>query len=223
MFNILVCEDDRNIRRLICEYLKKENYNVFESENGEEALNGLDASHIDLLITDIMMPIIDGYALSKELREAGYELPILVITAKDTIDDKKKGFNIGIDDYMVKPVDMDELVLRVFALLRRAKIASEKELVVGNTIFNYDNYTAAANNVNIELPKREFQLVFKLLSQPNRIFTRHQLMDEIWGYNAESDMRTVDVHIKRLRERFEGNKDFEIVTVKGLGYKAVKL
>ena len=223
MFNILVCEDDRNIRRLICEYLKKENYNVFESENGEEALNVLDASHIDLLITDIMMPIIDGYALSKELREAGYELPILMITAKDTIEDKKKGFNIGIDDYMVKPVDMDELVLRVFALLRRAKIASEKELVVGNTIFNYDNYTAAANNVNIELPKREFQLVFKLLSQPNRIFTRHQLMDEIWGYNAESDMRTVDVHIKRLRERFEGNKDFEIVTVKGLGYKAVKL
>jgi len=223
MFNILVCEDDRNIRRLICEYLKKENYNVFESENGEEALDVLDASHIDLLITDIMMPIIDGYALSKELREAGYELPILMITAKDTIEDKKKGFNIGIDDYMVKPVDMDELVLRVFALLRRAKIASEKELVVGNTIFNYDNYTAAANNVNIELPKREFQLVFKLLSQPNRIFTRHQLMDEIWGYNAESDMRTVDVHIKRLRERFEGNKDFEIVTVKGLGYKAVKL
>jgi two-component system OmpR family response regulator len=223
MFNILVCEDDRNIRRLICEYLKKENYNVFESENGEEALNVLDASHIDLLITDIMMPIIDGYALSKELREAGYELPILVITAKDTIDDKKKGFNIGIDDYMVKPVDMDELVLRVFALLRRAKIASEKEMVVGTTIFNYDNYTVTVNNINIELPKMEFQLIFKLLSQPNRIFTRHQLMDEIWGYNAESDMRTVDVHIKRLRERFEGNKDFEIVTVKGLGYKAVKL
>jgi two-component system, OmpR family, response regulator len=223
MFNILVCEDDRNIRRLICEYLKKENYNVFESENGEEALNVLDTSHIDLLITDIMMPIIDGYALSKELREAGYELPILVITAKDTIDDKKKGFKIGIDDYMVKPVDMDELVLRVFALLRRAKIASEKEMVVGTTIFNYDNYTVTVNNINIELPKREFQLIFKLLSQPNRIFTRHQLMDEIWGYNAESDMRTVDVHIKRLRERFEGNKDFEIVTVKGLGYKAVKL
>jgi len=223
MFNILVCEDDRNIRRLICEYLKKENYNVFESENGEEALNVLDASHIDLLITDIMMPIIDGYALSKELREAGYELPILVITAKDTIDDKKKGFNIGIDDYMVKPVDMDELVLRVFALLRRAKIASEKEMVVGTTIFNYDNYTVTVNNINIELPKMELQLIFKLLSQPNRIFTRHQLMDEIWGYNAESDMRTVDVHIKRLRERFEGNKDFEIVTVKGLGYKAVKL
>jgi two-component system, OmpR family, response regulator len=170
-----------------------------------------------------MMPIIDGYALSKELREAGYELPILVITAKDTIDDKKKGFKIGIDDYMVKPVDMDELVLRVFALLRRAKIASEKEMVVGTTIFNYDNYTVTVNNINIELPKREFQLIFKLLSQPNRIFTRHQLMDEIWGYNAESDMRTVDVHIKRLRERFEGNKDFEIVTVKGLGYKAVKL
>jgi two-component system OmpR family response regulator len=223
MFNILVCEDDRNIRRLICEYLKKENYNVFESENGEEALNVLDTSHIDLLITDIMMPIIDGYALSKELREAGYELPILVITAKDTIDDKKKGFKIGIDDYMVKPVDMDELVLRVFALLRRAKIASEKEMVVGTTIFNYDNYTVTVNNINIELPKRELQLIFKLLSQPNRIFTRHQLMDEIWGYNAESDMRTVDVHIKRLRERFEGNKDFEIVTVKGLGYKAVKL
>ncbi|MGH4120596.1 response regulator transcription factor [Clostridium sp.] len=223
MFNILVCEDDKNIRKLMCEYLKWENYNIYESENGEVALEILDTAHIDLLITDIMMPKLDGFILSKNLREAGYEMPILMITAKEAIEDKKTGFSAGADDYMVKPIDMDEMIMRVLALLRRAKIASDKKLIVGTTVFDYNNFMVAINNENFDLPKKEFQLVFKLLSQPSRIFTRHQLMDEIWGYEVESDERTVDVHIKRLREKFCNNSDFKLVTVRGLGYKAVKL
>lgn len=223
VFNVLVCEDDKNISRLMCEYLKRENYIVFDSENGEVALEILDTTHIDLLITDIMMPKLDGFSLSKNLRGAGYELPILMITAKETIEDKKTGFSAGADDYMVKPIDMDEMIMRVSALLRRAKIASDKKLIVGTTIFDYNNFTVSVDNEKYDLPKKEFQLVFKLLSQPSRIFTRHQLMDEIWGYEAESDERTVDVHIKRLREKFYGNKDFELITVRGLGYKAVKI
>jgi len=223
VFNILVCEDEKNIRYLMCEYLKKENYNVFESENGEMALQVLDTAHIDLLITDIMMPKMDGNALSKELREAGYDLPILMITAKETIEDKKKGFHNGVDDYMVKPIDLDEMLLRISALLRRSKIASEKKMTVGSTLFDYNNFSVTVNDENIELPKKEFQLIYKLLSQQSRIFTRNQLMDEIWGFDAESDVRTVDVHIKRLREKFDGNQDFKIITVKGLGYKAVKI
>lgn len=223
MFNILVCEDDKNIRRLMCEYLKRENYSVFESENGEVALEILDSAHIDLLITDIMMPRLDGFSLSKTLRGAGFEIPILMITAKETIEDKKTGFSVGADDYMVKPIDMDEMIMRVSALLRRAKIASDKKLIVGNTIFDYNNFTVTIDNKNFDLPKKEFQLIFKLLSQPSRIFTRHQLMDEIWGYEVESDERTVDVHIKRLREKFCDSSDFELITVRGLGYKAVKI
>jgi two-component system OmpR family response regulator len=222
LFNILVCEDERNIRKLMCEYLQADNYNVFESENGEAALEILYSTHIDLLITDIMMPKMDGYALSNNLRTAGCDFPILMITAKETIDDKKKGFKSGTDDYMVKPIDMDEMLLRIAALLRRAKIASEKKLIVGNTIFNYENFTIGVNDVVLEIPKKEFMLIFKLLAGANKIFTRQQLMDEIWGYDTESDEQTVNVHISRLRERFEGNRDFEIITVKGLGYKAVK-
>lgn len=223
VFNILVCEDDKNIRRLMCQYLKKENYNVFESENGEDALSILGGTHIDLLITDIMMPKLDGFSLSKDLREAGLDMPILMISAKETLEDKKTGFYVGADDYMVKPIDMDEMLIRVGALLRRSKIASDKKLIVGNTIFDYSSLTVTVEKETLELPRKEFQLIFKLLSQPNRIFTRHALMDEIWGYEAESDERTVDVHIKRLREKFCNNEDFEIITVRGLGYKAVKL
>jgi len=223
MFNILVCEDEFNIRKLMCEYLLSENYHVFEAENGEVALDLLDTTHIDLLITDIMMPRMDGYALSSDLREAGYDLPILMITAKETIDDKKKGFKSGTDDYMVKPIDMDEMLLRVAALLRRAKIANEKKLVIGNTVLDYETFTITAENAVLDIPKKEFLLLFKLLSGINKIFTRQQIMNEIWGYDTESDEQTVNVHIRRLRERFEGNADFEIVTVKGLGYKAVKL
>lgn len=223
VFNILVCEDDRNIRRLMCEYLKKEIYNVFEGENGESALAILDNTHIDLLITDIMMPKLDGFSLSKDLREAGIEIPILMISAKETIDDKKIGFSVGADDYMVKPIDMDEMVVRVAALLRRAKIASDRKIVMGDTTFDYNNLIVKIRNQEFQLPNKEFQLIFKLLSQPNRIFTRNQIMDEIWGYETDTDERTVDVHIKRLREKFCDNKDFQIITVRGLGYKAVKL
>lgn len=222
MFNILVCEDDRNIRNLMVKFLKKDGYEVFESENGAQALDVLDSSHIDLLITDVMMPVKDGIQLSFELREAGYKLPILIITARETIEDKKTGFSSGADDYMVKPIDMDEMLMRVAALLRRSGINSDKKIVIGGTTIDYSDFTIRVNNEIINLPKKEFQLLFKLLSQPNRIFTRTQLMDEIWGYDIESDERTVDVHIKRLREKFADNRDFEVITVRGLGYKVVK-
>ncbi len=222
MINILVCEDETDIRRLIAQYLKREDYNVFEASDGEEALDILDKNHIDMLITDIMMPHLDGVSLSKELRSSGFEFPILMFTAKETIQDKKIGFSAGADDYMVKPVDMDEMLIRVSALLRRAKIAQEKKITIGNTILDYNSQSIAYDGENIELTKKEFQLLFKLLSNPNRIFTRNQLMDEIWGLSVESDERTVDVHVKRIREKLHYIKSFEIITVRGLGYKAVK-
>lgn len=222
MLNILVCEDETDIRKLVAEYLKREDYNVFEANDGEEALDVLDKNHIDLLITDIMMPHLDGITLSKELRESGYELPILMFTAKETIEDKKIGFSAGADDYLVKPVDMDEMLIRVSALLRRAKIAQEKKIVIGDTVLDYNNQSIIQNGNNIELARKEFQILFKLLSNPNRIFTRTQIMDEIWGLSVESDERTVDVHIKRIREKIPDVKSFDIVTVRGLGYKAVK-
>lgn len=222
MFNILVCEDEQNIRNLMCEYLEQENYGVIACHNGEEALEAMDKTHVDLLITDIMMPRMDGYTLAAMIRDSGNTLPILMITAKETILDKKKGFNSGTDDYMVKPIDMEEMLLRVSALLRRAKVANEKILVIGDTVFNYENFTVTTHQEAINLPKKEFMLIYLLLSGANKIYTRQQIMDEIWGYDTESDEQTVNVHIRRLRERFEGNKDFEIITVKGLGYKAVK-
>lgn len=220
MFRILICEDDNHIRRLFRDVLEKEGYSVFEAIDGVMALDALEKNHIDLLITDVMMPHMDGHALTKTLRDGGLELPILMITARDSIDDKKSGFKAGTDDYMVKPVDMDEMLLRVFALLRRAKIANEQRLVVGKTVLDYEALTLSIGDETITLPKKEFLLLFKLLSAPNRIFTRAQIMDEIWGYESESDHRTVDVHIKRLREKLEHNQDFEIITVKGLGYKS---
>lgn len=221
MLNILICEDDKHIRRLFRDTLEKEGYTIFEGSDGSKALEILEKHHIDLLITDVMMPHMDGHDLTRALREGGFELPILMITARESIDDKKTGFKAGTDDYMVKPVDMDEMLLRVFALLRRAKIANEKRLVVGKTILDYEALTLNNGDVTATLPKKEFQLLFKLLSSPNRIFTRAQIMDEIWGYESESDQRTVDVHIKRLREKIGENPDFEITTVKGLGYKVI--
>jgi DNA-binding response OmpR family regulator len=217
VFNILVCEDDKNIRNLMSIFLKKENFNVYEAEDGQKALDILDTVFIDLIITDIMMPKIDGYELSNDLRKAGIETPILMITAKETIEDKRQGFKIGVDDYMVKPIDMDEMILRVEALLRRSKAVSGKVLKVGETVLDFDALTVNG----AELPKKEFMLLFKLLSSTNHIFTRSQLMDEIWGYDSDSDEQTVNVHISRIREKFESNEDFEILTVKGLGFKAV--
>ncbi len=222
MFGILICEDDRNIRRLIAEYLSREGYTVFESENGEKALSVMEETHIDLIITDIMMPVMDGVELVRNIRSSGCDIPVLMITAKGSMEDKRIGFGSGADDYLVKPVDMEELLLRTAALLRRSKAVSERKLVTGSIVLDYNSFTATWNEQNIPLTNKEFLMLFKLLSQSDRIFTRAQLMDEIWGYDSDSTDRTVDVHISRLREKFQGCPDFEIVTVKGLGYKAVR-
>ena len=221
MFHILVAEDDKNLRRLMAAYLEQSGYEVYHAEDGEAALSILDSTHIDLIISDIMMPNMDGYELIEELRNAGFTLPVLLVTAKDTFEDKKKGFLVGTDDYMVKPIDMDEMLLRVAALLRRANIANEHKLQLGDgVLLDYDSLTVRAHGKLFELPKKEFYLLFKLLSYPKKIFTRQQLMDEIWGMDAEADERTVDVHIKRLREKFENLPEFKIITIRGLGYKA---
>lgn len=222
MFNILVVEDDKNLRKLISATLKQNGYNSLMAENGEIALDIMDKEHIDLVISDIMMPKLDGYNLVKALRDSGYNMPILMVTAKEMFEDKRKGFNVGADDYMVKPIDINEMILRVGALLRRAKISNEHRLSIGDIILDYDSISVNRHGDSATLPKKEFYLLFKLLSYPNVIFTRRQLLDEIWGMDNEVDERTVDVHIKRLRERYDSCTEFEIVTVRGLGYKAVK-
>jgi len=222
MFRILVVEDDKNLQRLMEAVLKQNGYQVLCAANGEEALELLDHQHIDLMISDIMMPEMDGYELTDSLRRADYQLPILMVTAKESMEDKKRGFLSGTDDYMVKPIDMDEMLLRVVALLRRARIMNEHRITVGKTVLDYDTLTVSRNGQQLTLPNKEFSLLFKLLSYPRQIFTRQQLMDEIWGLEAESDERTVDVHVKRLRERLSEWPDFEIITVRGLGYKAEK-
>lgn len=222
MNKILIIEDDLNHLELYKSFLLQSQFKVVTAQNGKEALEILDKQAVDLIITDIMMPEMDGYEFSGLLREAGDETPILMITAKDTFEDKKKGFRIGIDDYMVKPIDVNEMVLRVEALLRRAKILHENELRMGNTTLYQETLQIEENDNRMELPQKEFQLLYKLLAYPNKIFTRQQLMDEIWGYDSDSDERTVDVHIKRLRDKLHKNIDFQIVTVRGLGYKAVQ-
>ncbi|MBU5306942.1 response regulator transcription factor [Clostridioides mangenotii] len=222
MFNILIVEDDKNLRKLISATLKQHGYNAIVAEDGEIALNIVGSDHIDLVISDIMMPNLDGYDLSKLLRELGFDMPILMVTAKETFIDKKKGFDVGADDYMVKPVDIEELVLRVGALLRRAKITNEHILSFGDIVLDYNEISVSNKGQRVTLPKKEFYLLFKLLSYPNVIFTRRQLLDEIWGMDNEVDERTVDVHIKRLREKYYESAEFDIVTVRGLGYKAVR-
>ena len=229
MFNILVVEDDFNTRRLMCAVLERYGYNPIPSTDGIDALEQLDKKHVDLVILDIMMPRMDGYEFTRVLREGGNTLPILMVTAKETPADKHKGFIIGTDDYMTKPVDEEEMILRIAALLRRSRIVSERKLTVGSTVLYYDAFTvrndgdAVGAPGGMELPQKEFLLLYKLLSYPNKIFTRRQLMDEIWDMESESDERTVDVHVSRVRERFRDNGDFEIITVRGLGYKAVYL
>ena len=224
MFQILVVEDDASLRRLMTAALKQHGYQAFVANDGIEALDVLERTNIDLIISDIMMPNMDGYELTRQLRSADYQLPILMVTAKETFEDKQEGFMAGIDDYMVKPIDINEMLLRVGALLRRAKMASEHSLTVGNCVLDYDAQTVAFDGGAGEtIPQMEFKLLFKLLSSPNKIFTRRQLLDELWGMDKDVDERTVDVHIKRLRERYGSNDSFSIVTVRGLGYKAVKL
>lgn len=222
MFNILVAEDNTDMRELFCTVLSNSGYNCIPASDGEQALDLMDEYYIDLIVADIMMPKMDGYELIKSLRDAEYNLPILIVTAKDQFYDMEKGFLSGADDYMIKPINVKELVLRVEALLRRAKISSEKKITVGSTILDYDALTVTLNGEESILPQKEFYLLYKLLSYPNKIFTRQQLMDEIWGMFSETDERTVNTHINRLRDRLSGCNDFEIVTVRGLGYKAVK-
>lgn len=222
MFQILVVEDNQNLSLLMKARLEHAGYKVIKAENGREALDILDYHHVDLIISDIMMPILDGFELIKNLREANYNMPILVITAKESFEDKEKGFRLGTDDYMVKPVDMNEMLLRVSALLRRAKISNEHKITMGNLVLDYDTLSLTGPDVQIELPKKEFLLLFKLLSYPKQIFTRQQLMSEIWGFDSETDERTVDSHIKKLRKKIDDRPEFKIVTIRGLGYKAEK-
>lgn len=222
MFNILVAEDNLNTRKLMCTVLAQNGYKPFPAVDGVEALEILDHQHIDLIVLDVMMPRMDGYEFTRLLRESNNNLPILMVTAKEAPADKRRGFIIGTDDYMVKPVDEEEMLLRIAALLRRSKIANEHRLTVGDVILDYDSFSATFNGNTQLLPQKEFLLIFKLLSYPDHIFTRRNLMDEIWDMDSETDERTVDVHINRLRERFRDVHDFEIVTVRGLGYKAVR-
>ncbi len=221
MFRILVVEDDKNTRKLMEAVLTRYGYEALTACDGVEALEILDHKHIDLVVLDVMMPRMDGYEFTNTLRMAGNNLPILMVTARETQNDKKRGFIIGTDDYMVKPVDEEEMLLRIAALLRRSKIAGERKLSIGQITLFYDSFSASTPDGVIELPQKEFLLLFKLLSYPNKIYTRRQLMDEIWDMDSESDERTVDVHVSRVRERFRNCSDFEIVTVRGLGYKAV--
>lgn len=222
MFHILVAEDDKNTRRYFQAVLEEANYTVTTAENGAQALEILGREHIDLIVLDVMMPEMDGYELTKELRDVQDTIPILMVSAKQLPADKKKGFLVGTDDYMTKPVDEEEMLLRIHALLRRAKIVSEKRIVIGDVVLDYDSMTVSGHGQVQELPQKEFLLLYKLLSYPGQIFTRIQLMDEIWGVDSDTGWETVTVHIGRLRKRFEDWEEFEIVSVRGLGYKAVK-
>ena len=223
MLKILIAEDDIELRRLFAHVLIKNGYSVKEVGNGKEALSAVDGEFYDLIISDIMMPVMDGYELVRILRESGSITPVLMITAKDAFDDMRRGFVSGVDDYMVKPINVNEMLLRVQALLRRAQMISERKQTLGSTVLEYDTFTVVSGGENTILPQKEFMLLYKMASYPGRIFTRQQLMDDIWGYDSESDTHTVDVHIGRLRDRFRDNKDFKIVTMRGVGYKVVKL
>ena len=222
MFQILVVDDDRNTRRLLQAVLENDGYQVFTAVNGEDALQIMDRQHIDLVVLDIMMPKMDGYEFTGTLRACNNTLPILMVSAKQLPSDKKHGFLVGTDDYMTKPIDEEEMLWRIKALLRRAKIVSERRIVLGNVVLDYDSLTVSRGSETQELPQKEFLLLYKLLSYPGKIFTRIQLMDEIWGADSETGWETVTVHIGRLRKRFQNWDEFEIVSVRGLGYKAVK-
>lgn len=222
MFNFLIVEDDVNTSRYMQAVLKMNGYQTHLANNGEEALKVMETQHIDLIITDVMMPQLDGYQFVDTLRQANSEIPILMVTAKLEPADKRHGFLVGTDDYMTKPVDEEEMLLRIKALLRRSKIVSERKIIIGDVTIDYDSLTVKRGEDVQELPPKEFYLLYKLLSYPQKIFTRFQLMDEIWGMDSEAIDTTVNVHINRLRKRFEAFREFEIVTVRGLGYKAVK-
>lgn len=221
MIRIIVLEDDYKLNSLIKKVLEKDSYIVDSFYNPLEALEKMTNTAYDLIISDIMMPKMDGFEFARIIREDNKEIPILFITAKEAFEDKKRSFLIGVDDYMVKPIDINELVLRVGALLKRAKINNEHKLVIGKTTLDHNSLSVIYNNEEKILPLKEFKILFKLLSYPNKIFTRTQIMNECWGMYTESLDRTIDVHITHLREKISDNEDFSIVTVRGLGYKAV--
>lgn len=223
MFQILIAEDDSELRQLFARVLTKNGYVVSGVANGKEALDAVYNGYYDMIISDIMMPEMDGYELVSNLREAGNTMPVLMITAKGEYDDMRQGFLSGTDDYMVKPVNVNEMVLRVGALLRRAQMISERRQVIGDTVLECDSLTVISNGEKVVLPQKEFMLLYKMVSFPGKIFTRQQLMDDIWGYESDTDTHTIDVHIGRLREKYGDNKDFKIVTMRGVGYKVVKL
>lgn len=222
MFKILIAEDDTELLTLFKRVLTKSGYMAKGVANGQEALNMLNDEYFDLIISDIMMPVMDGYKLVRSMRDIGINIPVLMITAKDAFDDMRMGFLSGTDDYMVKPVNINEMVLRVGALLRRAQMINDRRQVIGSTVLEYDSMTVTTNGESLVLPQKEFMLLYKMASYPGRIFTRQQIMDDIWGYDTETDPHTVDVHIGRLREHFRDNPDFQIITMRGVGYKVVK-
>lgn len=222
MFRILVVDDDRSTRLFMRALLEAEKYEVALAADGEEALEVMERQRIDLVVLDIMMPRMDGYEFARVLREANNDLPILMVSAKQMPADRKKGFQAGTDDFMVKPVDEEELLLHIHALLRRARLLGDHRLTVGAVVLDSDSLSVIRGEETLVLPQKEFQLLYKLLASPGKIFTRIELMDEIWGADSETGWETVTVHIARLRKRFEGWADFEIVSVRGLGYKAVK-
>ncbi|MBQ9030535.1 MAG: response regulator transcription factor [Parasporobacterium sp.] len=222
MFHILVVDDDKNTRRYLKAVLEDAGYSVSSACNGEEALQLMDREYIDLVVLDIMMPKMDGYQFTEVLRKTNNDLPILMVSAKQLPQDRHRGFLVGTDDYITKPIDEKEMLLRIKALLRRARIASERRIVIDDVVLDYDSLTVSRNGSVQELPQKEFLLLYKLLSYPGKIFTRIQLMDEIWGSESETGWETVTVHVGRLRKRFEGWQEFQIESVRGLGYKAVR-
>ena len=223
MLKILIAEDDLELRQLFQHVLMKSGYSVKGVSNGQEALDAMDKEFFNLIISDVIMPVMDGYTLVRTLREAGDNTPVLMITAKDAFDDMRQGFISGTDDYMVKPVNVNEMVLRVGALMRRAQMISERRQEIGGTVMECDSLTVTTEKGSVVLPQKEFMLLYKMASFPGKIYTRQQIMDDIWGYESESDTHTVDVHIGRLREKFRDNSDFKIVTLRGVGYKVVRL
>jgi len=223
MFKILIAEDDRELRQLFTHVLTRQGYAVKGVSDGREALSAVEDDYFDLIISDIMMPGLDGYQLAEALRDSGNTTPLLMITARDSFDDMRRGFLSGTDDFMVKPVNINEMVLRVGALLRRAQMVNDRRQTLGGTVMECDSLTVSDEGGSQILPQKEFMLLYKMAAFPGKIFTRQQLMDEIWGYDSDSDTHTVDVHIGRLRDRFRDNRDFKIVTMRGVGYKVVKL
>lgn len=222
MYNVLVVEDEVNILKLMNIRLTKSGFNVFTAENGESALAVIKKEEIDLVVADVMMPVMDGFELIENIRAEGRSMPVIIVTAKESLDDKKTGFNLGADDYMVKPIDHEELVLRINALLKRADIRRDKKLVVGSCTLDYESLSVFNENETVQFSKKEFLILYKLLSYPERIFTKNQLMDEFWGHESDTYSDTVKVHINRIRNKIANFKEIDVITVRGLGYRGIK-